>query len=358
LLAKSRYVFDQPAADEPSDATYRQREVAKQQAELFLVDGLGLTAEEKEQFLRDIEAKNLLYRYASEVILNIAWYVQHLALYQKQQQARTRWTLVACCFFIVLLCIPSFSPNAAGYLRSTLIGAQLTLLATLVLGLVQLVATMTDLRGRISAVWQASSDLKEAFFTFEENWHHKVFSPAPASQNAPAPAIQPSPAAASPNAPASASQVPPAPVSQISPDFISALNQEIRLARKVGRDERTAFFASQKSPSDVVSAATGIIDGLRGRRQELLNAQTALASATAASNAADAQRLSKARDDLANAKATLNARQAKVVALDRMNVAADEKNKAAIALIDAQSEVARCQSYLDMVVKGSTLNPA
>lgn len=350
MLAKSRYVFDQPAADEPGDATYRQREVAKQQAELFLVDGLGLTGEEKEQFLRDIEAKSLLYRYASEVILNIAWYVQHLGLYQKQQQARTRWTLVACCFFIVLLCIPSFSPDAAGYLRSTLIGAQLTLLATLVLSLVQLVATMTDLRGRISQVWQASSDLKEAFFTFEENWRHKVFSPAPASQ--------PSPPPASPNAPAWAGQVPPAPASQISPDFISALNQEIRLARKVGRDERTAFFASQKSPSDVVSAATGIIDALRGRRQELLNAQTALASATAASNAADAQRLSKARDDLANAKAILNARQAKVDALDRMNAAADEKTKAAIALIDAQSEVARSQSYLDMVVKGSTLNPA
>jgi hypothetical protein len=184
--------------------------------------------------------------------------------------------------------LPSFQ-EGAGTPSGVL---QLTVFAGGALTVLQVIAALTDGKARLTIFWKAASDLKELLYTFEAKWCGKAMGEA---------------------------------------GFVDAVEEALRNARAVTRAERMDFFATLRSPSDVVAIASNAADVLRGRR-----AQATVLTVHHEEAVAEARRA------LASARAAVAASEFRTNALTDAGAREAEKT----VLVNAQSEVVKADKLL------------
>ena len=243
-----------------------------------------------------------LLRYCTDVVLNIGWYERAR---RREESRNTRMTALMVGLMLVALgllfvsSLDSLRPKALVAPSGML---ELTIFAGGALTVLQVIAVLGDGKARLTIFWKASADLKEALYTFERRWRSKCTFPSDDGG-----------------------------VVTAAPGFDDALEDVLRTARSITRAERLDFFATLRSPSDVVAVATAAADSLRGRR-------------------ADAAMLATRRDDgVAEAQKALALARAAVAAAEfRGGASADpaEKPAADKAVLDARAEAVRAESVL------------
>jgi hypothetical protein len=191
---------------------------------------VGARAEDKGDFP---EARRLLFRWATDVPLNIAWY--------EQRPRWNRWDqgfgiALVLTLGLALLTVTAFKGFDAALAKASS-GAGIALAVTFVLTLLQLVANLTDRKARIGAFWKASSDLQERLYTFQDRYRGKPILERVDGHT-----------------------------DRVSIPFTVALTEEIAKARTIAREERTSCFASLISPGDLLSIVTQGIAAVRTKR--------------------------------------------------------------------------------------------
>ena len=326
MLAQPDYYFDKPRALQQI-GKYRSRQVAESEVDTLLAR-LELDPQQWASLKDNPELNHLLVRYCMDFPLNIAWYENATRSMLLRQRVGVLLVLGIGILALLLIAAPTLLPTLGGraIVDQTTPAAQIAVLTASFFGILHTVAAATDLKARIGGFWKAGSDLKEALFTFEENWRKKslIFDGA------------------------------------VSADFITALYQELRFARKVGREERTTYFNTFKSPTDLVTVATSALDVVRGRRQELLSLQREETAGQRNKDEAATKRVGDLRDKLIEAKANLAAVQAKLEELKKLakagGIDASQVSAAEIAVANAKAEQVKTQSHLEMMVRSDALN--
>jgi hypothetical protein len=247
----------------------------------------------------DPETRRLLHRYCSEVVLNIEWYDRARRGEAFKNSVATTGMVALMIIALVLLFLAASVP---AILHSGASDAMLslTVFGGGVLTILQVMASGGDARARMTIFWKASSDLKEALYTFEDKWRERTV-------------------------------VTESDKVVVDPKFRDALLEELRGARAITRGERLEFFATVRTPADVLSTAMAAADGLRGRRTDVT---TALSART--------QRIADAT------KAAADARGAVAAAEYRLQEApSEELQKAArLALTGAKADLIRAEAVL------------
>lgn len=292
------YAFERGSKELQLPPARRTREHAGQELEI-LKQRLRIPNEAK----LPEELEKLLLRYCTETTLNILWYERARRREQRAMHLRTYLMIGLMTVALGLICVSAFRPvensaaqGSAVFPFAFLAGGALTVL--------QVVAGLGDNKARLAIFWKASADLKEALYTFEHKWHGRVYQGTPLS---------------------------------LSGDFDAAVSEELRLASTVTRSERLEFFATLRSPSDVVAVASGAVTNLRAQRAE----GTAAASARG-------ERIAAARKAASEARAAVEAAQFRV---DHLDDAAEKKTEQA-ALVKARAEVVRTQAILQELIGG------
>jgi hypothetical protein len=244
----------------------------------------------------------------------IRWYDTEIP---KQQ-----WRLTASRWLSLGLGLATIGGTTALAMLQKVIGvSQFGLLVAGIFGVMQLFAAGGDPKARLGAFRKARADLKESMFTFEQTWVGHVV-----ERNA-------------------------AGVPQPTADFMTALYQEIRTARKIARDERDAFFATFKSPTEILGAATSTLDALRGRRADLTAAVKDAATPETSREAAIATRIQDLRNKLADATAAKEALEDKKKRLVAAKVPQAQLDDLQAKIEDAETDRFRTQRLLDLAVK-------
>jgi hypothetical protein len=262
---------------------------------------------------RDGSVRDALKQYCTEYPLNIAWYDNAVEV----EKRKRLWVLVAILaigFFAAAIMIALAFTSSRIKGGEGLLAAQIGALFTGVLGVLQVVSSMTDSRTRFAIFWKARSDLKERLYSFEGRWHGK----ATGTDGA------------------------------LDKSFATELLDEIAQARKIGRSEQEAFFNTYKNPGEVLAAAQSALDVAKARLADALALRKDAEARAETERAKRAQSQSDAQKAYAEAVARRAAAGAKLEAITRM----DPQNVAAIAaargpVIDADAEVARTASLLD-----------
>ncbi|HEX8440884.1 hypothetical protein [Archangium sp.] len=238
------YRFEEVAAQRaPGKQQFRPPGEATVQAGIFL-SRLGFDTNDQEKLLEG-PLGVLLVKHATEYQLNIKWYEQELLAKQNFQKRQTRLIVFVTLLAILATIIASFAQ--VGW------SGQLTLVITAVFAVMRLFAAWTDVKAQIGIFWEAASNLKERLYTFEQAWRGKGTQWIKDSRH--------------------------------TWEFRAALEEQIRLARLEVRKERTAFFQTLKSPSEVLDMAVSLWQGVQRAGQETtqarLHAKTALDTAEA-----------------------------------------------------------------------------
>lgn len=267
------------------------------------------------------ELKNLLAQYASDVVMNAAWYQDKV----QKVERRLRWFqagAVVCVLAILALfgdMVRNAPPPGAVDASTTWI-AQISLFGTLFFGLLKTIAASTNIKRQLTAFWEAGSDLKEVLYTFEHAWKGKLETLA----------------------------------DLCSADFTTALYEELRNARTIVRKERAAFFEAYASPEEILAVPGTVMS------EAVANATT-LSAARSAVNAERAARMATTGKDIADERRRLIEAKAKVSAKEK----AIEASKAAgldsagyqAELIAAQAELEQASRALRMKLKVARMNP-
>jgi hypothetical protein len=156
----------------------------------------------------------------------------------------------------------------------------------------QVIAALGDGKARLSIFWRAGADLKERLYSFERQWIGKGASSA----------------------------------------LSDAIDAELRAARAITRAERLEFFATIRSPTDVLAVALAATDALKTRRGD----------ATQGFAARD-QQIADAQKALREARASVKAAEYRVSSTPDGPAKATEQT----ALVAAKAEEQRSQVLLD-----------
>jgi hypothetical protein len=271
--------------------------------------------------LRNPRFKRAIMLWAMEFPLNIRWYNQEIPKHQKAFDRSRHASIAFGIGMVALLVVLIFRNGAVGT-------AQFGVVVTAIFGVLQILAAGSDPKARLGAFRKARADLKEAMFTFQENWRDRSI------------LLEGSDAAPQP-----------------SPDFMTAIYQDIRAGRKIARDERDAFFDTFKSPTDILGAASTSLDALRARRGELVSARTDAGATDAAHAAAVAARIQDLRNKLSDATAQQDALADKKRRL--LEAKADPKAIADVQakIDDAETDRFNPQPRLDLTDKRDVAHP-
>lgn len=217
----------------PRPNALRTSEAARRELPVFLArlgagdDGLAA------------ECQDLLLQYCTEVVLNVLWYDRA----RKQEDTRNRrltglavavmvFALAGLVTESVVLMVRGAVTTSSALPLAFFSGAALTVLHVL--------ASVGDGKARLSIFWKAGADLKDALYTFEAAWPAgRGFEPGGGGIRATA-------------------------------AFADAVHNELRAARAITRAERLEYFATVRSPTDVLAVAIAAADTLRARRSEVL----------------------------------------------------------------------------------------
>lgn len=275
------------------------------------------------------EVEEALLRYCMDVPLNISWYEKELARLRRRLQKFVSWSIAAGILVIALaLAIPLIGiffhqkPELI-----TTIAADVVLIVMGLGGIGQVLASRSDLRAQVAGFWSASSDLKEQLFDFVETWRGKLAAVCPEPGKPPSD---------------------PAVLGAIRAELRVALAQELKEARKIVRQERAAFLATFRAPSEVLSLVTSTFETLRGKQTESLVAQKGLLHPDAQTNAVTA-----ARRALLEATASVQSARALEDGLKAAGADADQGalRDARMAFIRAEAEVVKAKAILESVVR-------
>jgi hypothetical protein len=253
----------------------------------------------------DDEADALFLRYCTDIILNILWYERARKDAERKNRRLTALMVFLMAVALVLIGLVGMS-SASNKGEGTPTAYSLTLLAGATFTVLQILATMTDAKSRLSIFWKAGADLKEKLYSFERQWCGKVFD----DEKTP----------------------------KLSAAFAQAAEDDLKSARAITRAERLEFFATIKSPNDVLAIAIAAADTLRARRAD---AQQTVSGRD--------QRIADAKKAGAEARASLDASQSR---LAEFKDGTPEKAAEAITLIKAKAEVVRTDRLVDELVSG------
>lgn len=192
--------------------------------------------------LRKSKLSNLLLRYTMELPLNISWYMQKVISAQaqnnKQRIGAISLVVAALAFTVIILLV---GPGKGWFnLSAANLATYGAFLSTALIGIGQTLNSASDTRAQIASFWKASSDLKEQLYSFIETWRNRVDPSDP----------------------------------HVMAEWEAALWAGLKEARRIVSEERSRFFATLKSPSEILSAASGLLDTLRGRQKEVLTVLT------------------------------------------------------------------------------------
>ncbi len=248
----------------------------------------------------DRDLAHALLRFCTEVVLNIDWYERARRREESKNRWMTRGMVALMVAALVLLFVSSLLPSLQAGVETPSGVLQLTIFAGGALTVLQVVAALSDGKARLTIFWKASSDLKELLYTFEQKWCGKAAVEAGGVLGA-------------------------------EGGFLEAVDEALRGSRAVTRSERVEFFATLRSPSDVVAIASSAAGVLRGSR-----AQAAVLTVQHEEAVAEARRaLAVARAAVAASEFRMNA---------RTDAGAREAEK--IVLVNAQSEVVKAEKLL------------
>jgi ABC-type multidrug transport system fused ATPase/permease subunit len=303
---EQRYAFERA---ERRALTYRTEDDAQNElGVLFARLGVG----EAQAGRLDDDLRRLLMKYCMEVPGNIAWY--EAARGRVEREFRAARALVIAIALITALVLAGMV-----VVNSQVVTAQVGALVVAVLFMLQVLAASVDKKAQIGAFWRASADLKEALYTFEHTWQGKVCGADGA----------------------------------VAADFEMALWQEVRNARRIAREERDAYFATFRSPTEILSVATMSIEGLRARGAE---AAALRAEDERVARSSAQQYLAEAQRGLIEAKARLAAATARGEDLKASGTAEPETLAATSEIAAARSEVVRYSELVKMHAKADMMN--
>jgi hypothetical protein len=307
------YAFDH------ASSSYRPREDAEKQARVLLAR-LALPAGQAKAAEACKDLFQLLVRFAAEIPLNVVWYEQKL----KWGLGVQRWSVpFVIAFGVALLGLTGFVGLGGSAADQTFNATRIAVMVAVAFGTLQMVATALDYKARIGGFWQAMSDLKELLFTFEETMRGKPLVDT---------AKEPTP----------------------TPEALLALWQALRAARKISRDERTNYFATFRSPTDVLQAAASAIDVVRGKRAD----ETAAVKQLQAPADALSARIDQLRGNVLDARAAASAAASKATAVSELikdkKATAAQESEAALAAVAANAEVVRAETALAEVMRAAS----
>lgn len=251
------------------------------------------------------DGEMLLLGYCTEIVLNIVWYERARKREQRRNRLLTALTVVVMITALGLL-VASALPSLVKQNATPTTAFTLAVFSGGILTVMQVLAALTDGKAKLSIFWKASSDLKEALYTFEQKWRQRAF-------------------------------VPEGNRLVLTPEATVAVEDARRTARAVARSERLEYFSAMKTPADVLAVAVAAADSLRARRAE-----------TVAAVSGREQRIADARKAVAEARASVLASEYRLEALSDPA----EKTAEAKILMKARAELVRAQSVAQEVANG------
>lgn len=252
------------------------------------------------------DCEEILLKYCTDVVLNIVWYDR--ARKREQQRNRNLTVLaVATMVLALLLLVASALPPLLKEGGSTTSGVPVLVLSGAVLTVLQVLATLGDGKARLAIFWKAGADLKELLYTFEQKWHR--------TQSIQRAGVDPV---------------------VVSEEFLAAVHDDLRAARGITRAERLEYFATLRSPADVMALAIAAADSLRARRGE---ATTAVSGRE--------ERVAEAKKTVAEARAAVLASEFRLKGL-----AGSEKASEETVLLKARAELVRAESIAQDLMNG------
>lgn len=181
-----------------------------------------------------VETRDLVVRYAIQAHLNVEWYTKRR---EHDQKAQNRlWV------GLVIGGVVMFGLAAGGtvYLGNAAL-AGVTLAS--IVPLLKILAVAGDRRKQIGNFWKASAALKEGIYDFEDAWRGR---PVITLANTGTTTVR-----------------------HVDPEFVQRLQTVLAQARAIETEERSAFFATMQSPSDLLSVAIAGVDAASQKRREM-----------------------------------------------------------------------------------------
>jgi hypothetical protein len=245
-----------------------------------------------------LDVARALRTYAAQFPLNIRWYDDAVKHEQKKRVA-----LICVVITVAVSAIGGMLGLAVlSGSRGTVLTAQLGALISGVLLCLQLLTSVTDFKARFAVFWKARSELKEALYTFEDKWKGRVEDKTLA-------------------------------------EFQKDLREELAKARMIGAQEQEAFFATLKSPGEILTTAMTAFDQVKSSVGNVI----AKVAEKTAGKVARQEAAQKAYDEAVGLQAGCERRVAQLVTMQKP----DELEKAKLKLVEAQVAVAQARSQLD-----------
>lgn len=235
----------------PEEHHHRAQGSAAREVDVLLAH-LRVSDEVRATYFAAEQLEPLLRRWATEVALNLEWYAVNLA---KKQRARVAGVVAVSAISVAALGALAAVTIAWHGADGAALGAQAGFVLTAIFLALQILTSVTDVKAQLGIFWEASANLKEALYSFEEQWTGVEWTRARAIA------------------------------------FKTALRAQIALARLETRRERAEYFKTLKSPSEVVSAGLAALEQLRGKQREVYEQYKI-------SQAADAHLITAAKNDV------------------------------------------------------------
>lgn len=296
-----------------------------------LLRQLEISETDSAALLESAGFKRLAARWEMEFPANIKWYDHKIPT---QNRLYNVWRGVAIAIGVATLVVTT----ALVLKRPNVSVSQFGVLVAGIFGVMQVLAASGDPKARLGGFRKARADLKEAMFTFVESWTGRVFDAEDGNQGKDQLHDQPLPR-------------------RPSPDFVTALLQEIRSGRKISREERDTYFATFKSPTEILGAANTALDALRARRTELGGAIKEAGAAEATHDQAVSTRIQDLRNKLAEATAQREALENKKARLKNDGVPQAQLDDVQGKIEDAETDRFKTQRLLDLAVKSDVAYP-
>ena len=189
-------------------------------------------------------SQKLAKRYAMDVPQNILWYTAATEDEQREMERKGRWVQVIGLVALVVIVGSAFIPLLK-VPYGTVIGTQIGVVIAGVFGALQVLAGHVDNRARMAVFWKSRADLKEIMYRFEDKWKGKAVRDKKFTDN-----------------------------------FQAALESVLRDARAIGDAEREAFFATYRSPTEMIAAAQTIVGAVQAKAAAAVAGRAAAGAAT------------------------------------------------------------------------------
>lgn len=192
----------------------------------------------------DADAWERMVQYATDVHLNIQWY-RRARRQQEGQRDLFRWVTIGLGVATALLpgILYLVVRSRLGAAAPSLLETQLGLIVAAVGGGWKFITSLDNSNTRVGIFWEANAELSEEALSTERAWRGKAVKDG-----------------------------------ALSADFLAALEESRKRARAITKKERTAFFNTFKSPSEILKSASDFSG-------ELTKARDALDKATLAAEA-------------------------------------------------------------------------